>query len=118
VEEEEDGNGTPYEDSSDEEDDSFVEDSDGELVRNNDGFPIYKDKGPKSVLRFGTKFADKRDFKEAIIKHALEQRKVINFLKDEGYRVRAKCDWNKCPWVCLLSTNSRTNSWLISTFTD
>lgn len=43
---------------------------------------------------------------------------MINFVKDEGYRVRAKCDWEHCPWVCLLSTNSRTSSWQISTFVD
>jgi len=116
VEQDEDGYGTAYEDSSDEEDDSFTEDSDGEVVRHNDGLPVYKDKGSRSVLSLGMKFADKRDFKEAIRKHALDQRKVINFVKDEGYRVRAKCDWSNCPWVCLLSTNSRTDSWQISTF--
>ncbi|WVZ91385.1 hypothetical protein U9M48_037565 [Paspalum notatum var. saurae] len=64
------------------------------------------------------KFSDKITFKEAVMKYALKERKVINFVKDEGYRVRAKCDWPGCPWVCLLSTNSRTDSWQIASYTD
>ena len=41
---------------------------------------------------------------------------MINFAKDDGQRVRAKCDWESCPWVCLLSKNSRSDSWQIVTF--
>ena len=32
--------------------------------------------------------------------------------------MKVTCDWSNCPWVCLLSTNSRTDSWQISTFVD
>lgn len=60
------GYGTPYEDNSDDEDDSFDEGSDGELVRHNDGFPVFRNKGVRSVLCLGMKFSDKRDFKEAV----------------------------------------------------
>ena len=64
------------------------------------------------------KFSGKKEFKEAIIKYCLANRKVIRFIKDEPTRVRAKCDWQHCPWVCLCSKNSRTDSWQIATFID
>ena len=64
------------------------------------------------------KFSCKKQFKKAIIKYGLAERKVINFIKNDPVRVRAKCDWKGCPWVCLLSTNSRTDSWQIATFVD
>ncbi|XP_039785383.1 uncharacterized protein LOC120651817 [Panicum virgatum] len=114
-----DGNETPYADSSDGEEESFDElGSDGEIVSHNNEFPRYKDKGPRFVLCLGMKFAEKKEFKNAVTKYTLDSRKVINFVKDEGYRVRAKCDWPTCPWVCLLSTNIRIEGWQISTFTD
>jgi hypothetical protein len=43
---------------------------------------------------------------------------VINFIKDGPKRVRAKCDWSHCPWVCLVSDNSRTEGWQIVTFEE
>lgn len=61
------------------------------------------------------KFSGKKEFKEAIIKHCLGDRKVIKFIKDEPTRVRAKCDWSHCPLICLCSQNSRTTSWQIAT---
>jgi hypothetical protein len=66
------------------------------------------------------KFNSKADFKKAIIRYGLAERKVIKFIKvkDEPKRIRAKCDWPHCPWVCLLSDNSRTESWQIVTFED
>jgi len=64
------------------------------------------------------KFRSKKQFKKAIIRYGLAERKVINFIKDDPKRVRAKCDWRHCPWVCLLSNNSRSESWQIVTFED
>jgi len=48
----------------------------------------------------------------------LHERKVVRFIKDDPKRVRAICDWQHCPWVCLCSRNSRTTSWQIATFRD
>src|SRR6185295_3734929 len=64
------------------------------------------------------KFRSKKQFKKAIIKYGLAERKLIKFIKDEADRVRAKCEWQHCPWVCLLSRNSRTPSWQIVTLND
>ena len=52
------------------------------------------------------------------LKHGLDERKVIRFIKNDPKRVRAICDWEGCPWVCLLSNTSRSDSWQISTFTN
>uniref|UniRef100_I1PW73 Uncharacterized protein n=1 Tax=Oryza glaberrima TaxID=4538 RepID=I1PW73_ORYGL len=80
---------SPYDNSS-ADDDSYEEDSDGQL----------------------------KEFKEAVVQLALDSKRFIRFIKDEGYRTRAKCDWATCPWACLLSKNSRTESWQIASLVD
>ena len=64
------------------------------------------------------KFSGKKEFKEAIIRYCLHERNVVNFIKDEPTRVKAKCDWAHCPWMCLCFKNSRTTSWQVATFKD
>lgn len=111
----EDGNDTPYADSDDE--DSYDEvGSDGELVRRKGKFPRFQKQPGVPVFELGMKFSSKHQFKKTIIKYALAERKVINFIKDDHKRVRAKCDWASCPWVCLLSKTTRSDSWQIATY--
>ena len=64
------------------------------------------------------KFSGKKEFKEAIIRYCLHERNVVNFIKNELTRVKAKCDWAHCPWMCLCFKNSRTTSWQVATFKD
>nr|CAD39930.2 OSJNBa0091C12.8 [Oryza sativa Japonica Group] len=110
-----DGNDTPYADSDDE--DSYDEvGSDGELVRRKGKFPRFQKQPGVPVFELGMKFSSKHQFKKTIIKYALAERKVINFIKDDHKRVRAKCDWASCPWVCLLSKTTRSDSWQIATY--
>jgi alpha-galactosidase len=72
-----DGNCTPYADSNDE--DSFEEmGSDGQVRVKSNGCPRFDKKQPK--LQLGMKFSGKKQFKKAIIKYRLSQRKVINFI--------------------------------------
>jgi alpha-galactosidase len=52
----------------------------------------------------GMKFRSKKQFNKAIIRCGLAESKVINIIKDEAKRVRAKCDWHVCPWVCCYQT--------------
>lgn len=112
---EDDGNETPYADSSDDED-SLDEGADGEIGRKEDSCPRYKKTNGVPQFQLGMKFRGKKQFKKAIIRYGLADRRVINFVKDDTKRVRAKCDWEHCPWVCLLSNNSRNESWQIVTF--
>jgi alpha-galactosidase len=90
---EDEGNMTPYAKSSDE-DESFEDlgsDVDG-LVRKESKYPRFSKKDLVPKFSLGMKFNGKRQFKKAIVKYALAKRKVIKFVKDEGDRVRAKCD--------------------------
>ena len=111
------GNETPYAGSSDDEDSLEEIGPNGELCRKEDGCIRYKKNG-KPQFQLAMKFRSKKQFKKAIIRYGLAERKVINFIKDDPKRVRAKCDWRHCPWVCLLSNNSRSESWQIVTFED
>ena len=92
----EDGNDTPYADSDDDESYDEVA-SDGELVRRKSKFPRFKKQPGVPVFELGMKFSSKNQFKKTIIKYALDERKVINFIKNDHKRVRAKCDWASCP---------------------
>ena len=106
---EDDGNCTPYVDSTDAE---SVDEGQGSM------HPRFNKKNPIVNFKLGMKFSSKKQFKKAVIKHGLDERKVIVFAKDDPKRVRAKCDWKGCPWVCLLSNTSRSDSWQISTFVN
>ncbi|EAY97504.1 hypothetical protein OsI_19430 [Oryza sativa Indica Group] len=108
---------SPYENSS-ADGDSYEEDSDGQLVRKKSKYPIFNANQPHVRLALGMKFDGKKEFKEAVVQLALQNKRFIRFPKDEGYRTRAKCDWATCPWSCLLSRNSRTNSWQIASLVD
>ncbi|XP_006648604.1 uncharacterized protein LOC102718904 [Oryza brachyantha] len=114
---EEDGNDTPYVDSDTEE---SVEEasSDGDIKVRTSTYPRYKKKVVVPIFKVGMKFSCKKQFKKAITTYALAERKVINFVKDDPKRVRAKCDWSSCPWVCLLSKNSTCDSWQIATLVN
>lgn len=89
--------------------------TDGEVSTKENKFPRYKKKVGTPCFELGMKFSSKKQFKKAVTKYALAERKVINFIKDDLKRVRAKCDWASCPWVCLLSKNTRSDSWQIVT---
>jgi alpha-galactosidase len=94
-----DGNSTPYAYSIDE-DESFEEGPDGEVLRKEDNFPRFDKKAvvPKFVL--GMKFSDKKLFKDA------------------GNRVRAVCDWPMYPCVCLLKKTTSSESWFVTSLND
>jgi len=112
-EDEDDGNCTPYIDSSDAE---SVDELGG--LGQGSMYPRFNKKNPVVKFKLGMKFSSKKQFKKAIIKHGLDDRKVTRFAKDDPKRVRAMCDSKGCPWVRLFSNTSRTDSWQISTFTN
>jgi alpha-galactosidase len=104
------GNETPYEESDSKR--SIDElGSDGEVTTRSSKFPRYKKKQGVPVFELGMKFSSKKLFRKAVTAYALSERKVINFIKSDPRRIRAKCDWPSCPWVCLLSKTTRSDSW-------
>jgi alpha-galactosidase len=114
---EDDGNATSYEDSSSEED-SVEELSDSEVVTKTSNYPRYNKKNPTPQFEIGMKFSGKRQFKKAVTKHGLLERRFIRFLKNEADRIIAKCDWATCQWRCMASVNSRCSSWQIASLND
>nr|ABA98502.1 transposon protein, putative, Mutator sub-class [Oryza sativa Japonica Group] len=110
----------PYSAESDSNSDSdYLEDSDGQLITKRSKYPRFRGSSSSTpTFTLGQLFDCKKEFKDAVIKHALANRRYVKFVKDEGDRVRAKCEWKLCPWVCLLKKTSRTNSWQITSFTD
>jgi alpha-galactosidase len=114
---EDDGNATSYEDSSGEED-SVEELGDSEVVTKTSNYPRYNKKNPTPQFEIGMKFSGKRQFKKAVTKHGLLERRFIRFLKNEGDRIIAKCDWATCQWRCMASVNSRCSSWQIASLND
>ena len=111
------GYDTPYADSDDE--DSVEEvDSDGQLRKKKDHYKRFKGSDEVPKFELGMKFSEKKEFKDAIVRYCLHERKVVRFVKDDPKRVRARCDWAHCPWVCLCSRNSRSESWQIATFNN
>jgi len=92
----------------DEDDDSYDETSDGELVRKKREFPKYDGNAAVPTFSVGMPFSDKSTFREAVIKYGLVARKVIKFVKNEATKCRAVCTWPNYPWVLHLSKTSRS----------
>ena len=86
------GYGTPHCDLDDE--DSFEEiDSDGEVRKKKDHYRRFNCSDDVPKFELGMKFSGKKEFKDAVIRYCLHERKVVIFIKDISIRVRAKCDW-------------------------
>jgi hypothetical protein len=103
----EEGNGTPYFDSSEEA--SYEDEEVNEVhgIRKKSRFPRYSGKDPLPIFSEGMTFRGKTQFKSAVIKYALAIKRHIAFLKDDKDRVRAKCTWKGCPWVIYAAQRSK-----------
>jgi hypothetical protein len=112
-----DGNSTPYADSNDK-NESFEEGSGEEVIGKEDHFHRFDRKAEVPVFAPGMKFSGKKEFKDAIIKYGLGTRRIMKFVKDEGDRVRAICEWPLCPRVCLLKKTTLVESWLVTSLKD
>ncbi|WVZ53833.1 hypothetical protein U9M48_004722 [Paspalum notatum var. saurae] len=111
------GDDTAYEQT--DEDESVEEiGSDGELKRRKDFYKRYNSENPTPSFEIGMKFRGKKEFKEAVVRYCLSERKVVKYLKDDDLRVRVKCEWAHCPWICLCSKHSSSDSWQIATLID
>lgn len=112
---EDEGNVTPYANSSDDED-SIEEYSGGDIQRGSTNSIRFSMKEAIPKFEIGMKFSGKKQFKKACIKHGLVERKFIKFLKNESSRMIAVCDWATCSWRCMASVNSKSSSWQIASY--
>lgn len=112
---EEDDNDTDYDDSS-QFDDSY--DEKGETKEDNRRFKRFRDSEEAPQFVLGMKFGSREEFRSAVIKYGVKQKKLIRFRKNDNKRCRATCDWQTCNWYCLASLTSKSNSWQITSFND
>jgi alpha-galactosidase len=92
---EDEGNLTPYDGSSDD-DDSIEELSDGDIQKCTSKCPRFNKKEPIPKFEVRMKFSGKKQFKKACIMHSLVERRLIKFFKNEASRMIAVCDWSTC----------------------
>ncbi|WVZ87075.1 LOW QUALITY PROTEIN: hypothetical protein U9M48_033767 [Paspalum notatum var. saurae] len=74
--------------------DELVEDigSDEEKI-----YRRYNSENPTASFEIGMKFTCKKEFKEAIVRYCLSERKVIKYLKDDDLRIATLVDEHTCP---------------------
>ncbi|XP_066311278.1 uncharacterized protein [Miscanthus floridulus] len=90
-----DANDTPYANSS-AEDESEEEASEGHLETKNNFYPRFKKNVPSPRFVIFMKFTRKKQFKKAVIRQSLLERRVIKFRRNESHRMLVLCDWATC----------------------
>ena len=85
---------------SSDEDYSYDEDSDGNMVRSKSKYPRFNPDSDIPHFSLGMVFRSKNQFVKAIKRYGLATKRSINFLKSEEVRVSAKCGWPGC--ACLV----------------
>ena len=104
-------------DSSDE-DYSYDEDSDGQVVRRKSQFPRYNNDTEIPHFSLTMVFRSKNQLVKALKRYGLATKRSISFVKSEEQRVRAKCDWPGCPWMLYGAKTSRCSRFQIITYED
>uniref|UniRef100_A0A453RG38 Transposase MuDR plant domain-containing protein n=1 Tax=Aegilops tauschii subsp. strangulata TaxID=200361 RepID=A0A453RG38_AEGTS len=104
-------------DSSDE-DYSYDEDSDGQVVRRKSQLPRYHNDTEIPHFSLTMVFRSKNQLVKALKRYGIVTKRSIQFLKSESDRVRAKCGWPGCPWLLYAAKTSRTSRFQIITFND
>ncbi|KAE8821445.1 hypothetical protein D1007_00595 [Hordeum vulgare] len=103
---------------SSDEDYSYDEDEDGNMVRRKSQFVRFNSRSDIPHFSLGMVFKSKKQLCRAIKRYGLATKRSISFLKSEEVRVRAKCDWPGCPWMLYAAKTSRCSRFQIITFED
>ena len=82
---------------SSDEDYSYDEDEDGNMVRRKSQFVRFNPDSDIPHFSLGMVFKSKKQLTRAMKRYGLATKRSISFLKSEEARVRAKCDWPGCP---------------------
>ncbi|VAH42934.1 hypothetical protein VPH35_027385 [Triticum aestivum] len=104
-------------DSSDE-DYSYDEDSDGQIMKRKSKYPRYNNDTEIPHFSLSMVFRSKNQLCKALRRYGIVTKRSIEFLKSESDRVRAKCGWPGCPWLLYAAKNSRTSRMQVVTFND
>jgi hypothetical protein len=104
-------------DSSDE-DYSYDEDSDGQVVKKKSKFPRYNNSTEVPHFALTMVFRSKNQLVKALKRYGLVTKRSIRFTKSESDRVRAICGWPGCPWLLYAAKRSKTSRFQVITFND
>ncbi|XP_044370420.1 uncharacterized protein [Triticum aestivum] len=102
---------------SSDEDYSYDEDEDGNMVRRKSKYIRFNPESDIPHFSLGMVFRSKKQLTKAIKRYGLATKRSISFLKSEEHRVRAKCDWPGCPWLLYAAKTSRCHARRRSTYT-
>ncbi|XVE86134.1 hypothetical protein DITRI_Ditri18aG0011800 [Diplodiscus trichospermus] len=59
-----------------------------------------------------------KQFKEALTRFGLQERRDIRIVRNTKHEVRAKCANSKCPWMIFASYDSVTKRFLVKTYME
>ncbi|XP_048136037.1 uncharacterized protein LOC115748482 [Rhodamnia argentea] len=91
---------------------------DGEPTRRRSRYPRYDPNCVVPVFATSMMFDGGRQFKDAVKKHSVVERREIKFIKNEKKFVRAKCVDENCPWKISASFDVRTGSFHVKTYNE
>jgi hypothetical protein len=103
---------------SSDEDYSYDEDSDGQLVRKKSRYIRFNPDTEVPHFSLAMGFRSKNQLCKSIRRYGLVTKRSISFLKSEVDRVRVKCDWPACPWLLYAAKRTRCSRFQIITFND
>ncbi|KAL3746914.1 hypothetical protein ACJRO7_015795 [Eucalyptus globulus] len=95
---------------------SDTEVGDDDFTRRRSRFPRYDPNCVVPEFTVAMAFDSSRQFKDALIKYSVAERREIKFIKNEKKVVRAKCANESCPWKIYGSIDARSGSFHVKTY--
>ncbi|GKV27473.1 hypothetical protein SLEP1_g36646 [Rubroshorea leprosula] len=78
---------------------------------------VFRGKDDGNVqIELGMVFLNKTEFKKAVDKLSIMQRRQIKWVKNDKNRHRAICNERHCDWKILLAWDKPTEAWMVKTF--
>jgi hypothetical protein len=91
---------------------SYDEDSDGNVITRKTKHKVYDESCEVKEFFVGQAFQDSRKFRQVVVNYGLKKFKHIIFPKDERTRVLAKCSWVGYKWTIYGSLVPSRSLWL------
>jgi alpha-galactosidase len=101
---------------SSDEDYSYDEEEDGNVVRRKSKYPRFDPETEIPRFSLSMVFRSKRQLVKAVKRYGLVTKRSLSFKKSEVDRVRVKCDWPNCPWLLYAAKTTRCSRFQIITY--
>jgi hypothetical protein len=101
---------------SSDEDYSYDEEEDGNVVRRKSKYPRFDPETEIPQFSLSMVFMSKRQLVKAVKRYGLVTKRSLSFKKSEADRVRVKCDWPNCPWLLYAAKTTRCSRFQIITY--